>query len=153
MIELPDEFFVTWPGSRDSRPARALVVGVLIVRAAFSDEQTQYLGQLRHTLNRWVVDFAPIPGVRFTDVAELANALLIADEVSRFAPGDLEAARTEQEIVEAVGHELGNWIRYVTAREAAGVPPLHYRAWAEIALGIDARPRACAELVELEVAV
>ncbi len=165
MIELPDEvvipFFDQTPGRphvqlKEPRVARALFVGALLVRATFDDENTLELGTQRqhYSGNRWAVDMRTIPGLRICDLFDFKLALLVADEVSRFAIGDLEQVKGCDDLVVVVGRNLGNWIQYVCNYDAAAARgpvlecdpphPWHFRLWCEQGRFEPPAARACA---------
>lgn len=136
MIDLPDELVIGFPGMRHARRVRGLIIGAILVRATFPDEHTaDCAGFIVSAANRWAVDHHLLPGARYCDVASLSIALLLADELSRFAPGDIEGVRTVPELGRAVGPELGRWIGYVCdvdaeiAVDGCGLAPMDFRAW------------------------
>lgn len=138
MIDLPDELVIGFPGHRCApRRVRGLIIGAILVRATFPDEHTvDCAGFIVSAAHRWAVDHHLLPGARYCDVASFSTALLLADELSRFAPGDIERVRTVPELGRAVGPELGRWIGYVCDVDAelavddgCGLAPMDFRAW------------------------
>jgi hypothetical protein len=146
VIHLPDEVIARWPNG-GTRPARGLLVGAVLVRATFADEMTQAPeGHRTSAANRWAVDCAFLSGIRFCDVASIRVALLLADEVSRFAEGDLESVRNGPELVRACGRVLGKWVEYLVVLDhelGMEATPLDYRAWCAHEGWPAPIPRAC----------
>jgi len=126
VLNLPDARFVCFDNAAP-RIARGLAVGHLFVRAAFIDEYaTGALGDVP-LAGLWIIE-AGACGV--SACASFATALLIADEVSRFA--DDERLSTVGEcggLRSALCRELIMWIEFAEEVDAEGFAPWHYREW------------------------
>jgi hypothetical protein len=112
-----DTYQVTFGSPRGDvqRAATGLIVGVIGVRSAFEDEAVQDdLGRICRIGGSWIVHamngFFTLGIYRRFD-----DALVVADDLSRFAPSDLDLARTVDDFEMVFGRggsPIRAWIDY-----------------------------------------
>ena len=126
-IDLPDTSTVTFINGRVSS-ARGLRVGVLFVRASFAGEFSieHRTGRRCTESGTWIVEIADSE-IGIISVRAFATALLIADEISRFAP-ELEHARTFASVERALRRVM-IWVGLAQQCEARGEAIPGYREW------------------------
>jgi len=139
---LPDRIQVRLDPSGVVRVLAGVRVGVLFVRPACWNEAFQDCnGRLFQRAGVWVVD-VPTCDTAISFVREFWTAMLIADEVSRFAAQGVEAismaSLTDMDAV--LGPVLCDWLEYVVGIDALPdelrhLRPLAVRPWCE-SLGI-----------------
>jgi len=136
---LPDRVQLTFQPFGVVRVLAGVRVGVLFVRPACWDESVSdssfSLGGF------WLVDIPTHRTAVVSAVREFWNAILIADEVSRFAERGVEALLTLQHVPHpddvslVFGADLCRWLAYVEYTDALGKRALAVRPWCEL-LGI-----------------
>lgn len=125
------------------RSARALIVGVLAVRAAFEDE-TVYDGDSKWSLrDTWLVHTIQTePHVIMGWYPRFDDALVVADDMSRFSPAALFTTRTAIELIELYMTEstvlLAQWLRYTSEAAMKKQGVLGFREWMRFAQGREA---------------
>lgn len=124
---LPDLSTVIFNSGRESR-VWGLQVGVLFVRAACVGEySTSDTGRRTNEAGKWIVDLLNSE-IGLVTVRTFANALLVADEVSRFAPELEHAPQTLNGVARALGPMM-RWIPVVQECDRNGATPPGYREW------------------------
>lgn len=127
--ELPDESsFQDWR-TRQVYPVRGLFVGRLFVRPTLNGEAS-YAVETRELIAQgpgWVVD---LPDIRIglTTVRTFDTALLIADEISRYAP-EIHEVESVEEVIRIMPAQLGDWVVYASSLDKRGETPPCFRAW------------------------
>jgi len=119
-----------WEGRTDPRYLPGMQIGRVTVRSAVLGESARTRRGELAAVRGWLVE------VNNTIVVSLDlvdNALLLADEVERFAAGDLDAlAIHDRDAVDPraiLGEALLHWSRHVIAFDRKGKPALGYRQW------------------------
>jgi hypothetical protein len=109
----PDEYETSFLQGH-TRAVRGLIVGRLAVRRALpTGESVQGPRTRGHRIDgQWLVE---IMGTTWTinSYARVETALIVADELSRFAVGDIETVKSISDIAAAFGVELCAWLETI----------------------------------------
>jgi hypothetical protein len=128
-MTLPDAMIFRDAGNGRESPCAGLYVGRLFVRATFATEVStdHQTGAPMGAHRGWIVDHAELR-VGVARVHTFDTALLIADELSRFAPDVHEVGSVDQ-LLAVVPAPLVEWMQYASMLDRLGQVPPCYRAW------------------------